>query len=103
MLELKEEQLDQVALAVEALAEAGLPAPVAFRRNVRRGALLLDQRANAIGVVGLVSQHNGARAEMIEKAVGDFPVMRLACSQAEPDREPLRVNNDVDLGRETAA
>src|SRR6266545_2104306 len=28
---------------------------------------------------------------MVEQRVGDLPVMRLPCRQAEPDREPLRV------------
>ena len=65
-------------------------------------ALVLDQFADAVGVVGLVRQHDGARAEMVEQRVGDLPVMRLPCCQAEPDREPLRVDDDVDLGREPA-
>jgi hypothetical protein len=39
---------------------------------------------------------------MVEQRVGDLPVMRLPCRQAEPDRETLRVNDDVDLGREAA-
>jgi hypothetical protein len=29
--------------------------------------------------------------------------MRLTGGQAEPDREPLRVDDDVDFGREPAA
>ncbi len=37
---------------------------------------------------------------MIEQAVYDLPVVRMPRSQAEPDREPLRVDDDVDLGRE---
>src|SRR5262245_1995843 len=48
VLQLREEALDQVALAVEALAEAGFPAPVALGRDVGRGALVLDQLADAI-------------------------------------------------------
>jgi hypothetical protein len=102
VLQLREEALDQVALAVEALAEAGFPAPVALGRDVGRGALVLDQLADAIGVVGLIRQHDGSRDEMVEQRVGDLPVMRLPCRQAEPDREPLRVDDDVDLGREPA-
>lgn len=66
VLLLGEEPLNQVALAVEPLAEAGLPAPVALGRDVGRGALLLDQIADTVGVVGLVGQHDGARAKVIE-------------------------------------
>lgn len=100
MLQLGEEPLDQVALAVEALTEARLPLSVALGRDVGRSALILDQLTDAIGIIGLVRQHNGAQAEMIEQAVGDLAVMRLASGQAEPDREALRVDDDVDFGRE---
>jgi hypothetical protein len=72
----------------------------ALRRDVRGGALVLDEFADAVGVIGLVGQHDGARAEMIEQVICDLPVMRLSGGQAEPDREPLRVDDDMDLGRE---
>ena len=103
MLQLGEEALDEVAFAVEPLAEAGLPSPIALRRDVGRCSLLLDQLADMVGVIGLVCQHDRARAEVIEQRIGDLPVMRLSGGQAEPDRETLRVDDDVDLGREAAA
>ena len=103
VLQLGEEPFDEVTLSVEPLAEAGLPAAVALRRDVGRGALVLDQLADAIGVISLVREHDGARAEMIEQRVGNLSIMRLPGGQAEPDREPLRVDDDVDLGREPAA
>ena len=40
---------------------------------------------------------------MVEQSVGDLAVMRLPGGQAESDREALRVDDDVDLGREPAA
>jgi hypothetical protein len=40
---------------------------------------------------------------MVEQRVGDLPVVRLSGGQAEPDREPLRIDDDVDLGRKPAA
>jgi hypothetical protein len=43
------------------------------------------------------------RSEMIEQFIGDLPVMRLPSGQSEPDREALRVDDDVDLGREPAS
>lgn len=103
MLQLGEEPLDQIALAVEAFAEARLPAPVALGRDVGRGALVLDQLADAVGIVSLVREHDGVRSEMVEQRVGDLPVMRLSCCEAEPDREALGIDDDVDLGREPAA
>jgi hypothetical protein len=103
VLQLGEEALNEVALAVEPPAEARLPLAVALRRDVGRGALVLDQLANVVGVIRLVGQHDGARPKLVQQRVGDLPVMRLPCGQAEPDRESLRVDDDVDLGREPAA
>lgn len=103
MLKLGEEPLDQIALAVEPLTEARLPLAVALRRDVRCGTLILDQLADAIGVIGFVGEHDRARAKLVEQGVGDLSVVRLPGGQTEPDREALRVNDDVDLGREPAA
>lgn len=33
----------------------------------------------------------------------DDPKIRTSCDQTKPDREPLRVDDDVDLGREAAS
>jgi hypothetical protein len=40
---------------------------------------------------------------MVQQGVGDLPVVRLTGGQAEPDRESLRVDDYVNLGREPAA
>ena len=40
---------------------------------------------------------------MVEQRVGNLPVVSLPSCQAESDRETLRTDDDVDLGRETAA
>ena len=40
---------------------------------------------------------------MIERRVGDLPVVRLSCRQTKPNREPLRIGDRVDFGRETAS
>jgi hypothetical protein len=103
VLQLGEEPLDQVALTIEPLAEARLPLAIVLRRDVGRGTLVLDQLADAVGIVCLVGEHDGARAELVEQPVSDPTVVRLSCRQAEPDREALRVDNDMDLGREPAA
>ena len=100
---LGKEAFDQVALTVEPLAEAGFPAPVTLGRDVGRSALVLDQLADAVGVIGFVGQHDCVRAEMVEQGVGDLPVMGLPGGQPKSDREALSVNDDVDLGREPAA
>jgi hypothetical protein len=40
---------------------------------------------------------------MVEERVGDLAVVRLPGGQAKPDWEALRIDDDVDLGREPAA
>lgn len=65
VLQLGEEALDQVVFAIEPLAEARLPAPVALGRNVGRGALVPNRFASAVGVVSLVGQHDSVWAEMV--------------------------------------
>lgn len=37
---------------------------------------------------------------MVEQSVGNLPIMRLSGRRHEPDREPLRIDDGVDLGRE---
>ncbi len=63
----------------------------------------LYQFTDAVSIIGLVRQHDGVWAEMVEQYVSDLPVMRLPSRQAEPDREPLRINDRVDFGREAAS
>lgn len=58
VLELGEEAFDRVALAIEPFAEAGLSFPIGFRRDVGGRALVLDQRADAIRIIGLVCEHD---------------------------------------------
>ena len=89
-------------LAVEAPAEAWLPL-FAFGWDVGRDTLLLDELADAVSIISLAGQHDRAWLKMIEQAVGDLAVARLAGRQAEPDREALRIDDDVDLGRETTS
>jgi hypothetical protein len=85
VLKLAEEALDEVALAVERLAEAGFPFAVGFGRDVGDRALGFDQRADAIGVVGFVAEDDGARREPVKQAMRGGSVVRLACGQAKPD------------------
>ena len=102
MLELAEEPLDQIALAIEPLAEAWFPFAIGFGRNVGDRALGLDEVADAIGIIGFVREYDGALIETVEQMICRWPIMRLICCQAEPDREPLRVDDCVDFGREAA-
>ena len=53
VLQLGEETLDEVTVAVEPPAEAGFPAPVALGRDVGRCAVILDQLSDAVGTYAL--------------------------------------------------
>ena len=103
VLELAEEAFDQIAVTVERLAEAGFPFAIGFGRDVGHRALRLDQIADAIGVISLVGENDGARIETIKQAERGGSVVGLAGGQAEPDREALGIDDGVDLGREAAA
>jgi hypothetical protein len=51
VFQFREEPLDQVAFAIEPLAEAGFPLPIRFCRNIWRSTLLLDQCADAVSII----------------------------------------------------
>ena len=102
VLELAEKALDLVALAVEGLAEAGLPFAVGLGGYIGHRALDLDQVADAVCIISLAGEHDRARLKAVEQVVSGRSVVRLARCQAEPDRETLPINDRVDLGRETA-
>ena len=103
VLELAEEAFDQVAFAIEPLAEAGFPFAIGFGGDVRHRTLRFDQVADTISVIGLVGKNDGTRIETIEQAECGGSVMGLPRCQTEPDREPLGIDNRVDLGREAAS
>ena len=60
-----EKKQDQVALAVEVLAEAGPQLSAAPNWDTRRGAMDLDQLADAVRIVGLVGEHDHSLAEVV--------------------------------------
>ena len=103
MFELAEEALDEIALSVEQLGEGRGPSAVGFWWDVGRGALGGDQRADLVSFIGFVGKDHRAWREMVEKRMRHRRVMHLTATQAEPDREPLGVDDDVDLGREPSS
>jgi len=85
VLQLGEEALDEVALAVEPLAEAGFPAPVALGRDVGRCALILDQLSDAVGMARVAEAWDRSTApgatsrSTISSASVRLQRLRLAC------------------------
>jgi hypothetical protein len=78
-----EHALDGVAALVEGLAEAALPDAGALGRDVRDGALTLDQVADAVGVIGTVGMDDAALRQVGEQVFRCPAVRRLAWRQVE--------------------
>lgn len=103
VLELGEEALDQVPLAVEPRAEVRFCPAVGLWRDVGERPFLAERRPDAIRIVSLVRQDDCSSANMIEQTVSSLTIMALPSGQAQPDRESLRIDDRVDFGREPAS
>ncbi len=103
VLQLGEEALDQVLLAVEPCAEVGFRPPVSLGRDVRERALFAESRPDTVDIVCLVCEHDCSATNMVKQIVSGLPIMALSSGKAQPDWEALRVDNRVDFGREAAS
>ena len=103
VLELVEVSLSVVAIAVEKRAEGRLPLAVQHGADVgpcpSRGEVL----AQVIGVVGAVCEQDLAFADAAQHVLSAAPIMRLALGQLDGDRQPIGVDESVDLGGQSAA
>ena len=61
-----------------------------------------DAGANAVGIVALVGDDDGARREPFQQRLGARDVVVVARRDQEPDRPAFAVDARVDLGREPA-
>lgn len=66
VFEFGEEALDEVPLPVEPSAEIRLGPAIGLRWDIGERASLPESYPDAIGVIGLVSQNDGPRSNMIE-------------------------------------
>ena len=103
VFEAAEHALYGIAGFVEAPAEAAFPDPVGFWRDVRDGALLLDQVADAVAVVSAVGMDDAVRRQTGQKMLRCLAVGVLARCQQEGERSALAVGERVDLGVASAA
>lgn len=99
-LELVEEDLDQVALCVGLLVESGF----AFARGVGADDSLhtasSDRTTNRVGVVAGVCNH-GFAFRVLEELLGDRRLVLLSGRDFDVERAPLRIDDGVDLCRES--
>ena len=102
LLQLVEEALDEVPLAIDGLLPAVLLLAVGSVWNVGDGALLTNAGPDAVGVITLVGDDDGARLEPVEQRPGAGDVVVIAGRDQEADRSAFRIDTRVDLRREPA-
>lgn len=97
-----EEALDMVALAIECLGPTEALLAPDHVGNVGDGAARLDVNAQAIGIIGLVGDDDGAAGEIAQERLGTGQIVRLSRRNQDLDRPALAVNAGVDFRGEPA-
>lgn len=93
-----EHALDGVATLVEGLAEAAFPNAIALGRDVGDRALVLDQIADAVAVIGAVGVDDAAPGQGAQQVLSGATVSSLARCQQKSERSALAVGEGMDLG-----
>ena len=96
MLELVEEALDQVALAVESEVGLARRLAVGLRGYDRRDPAVIERLDERVGVVALVGEE-GLRVDLVEQRLRLRDVGGLSRCEREGDRVAERIDDDVDL------
>jgi hypothetical protein len=97
VLELAEEALDEVSLAVDAAIDGPLDKSAACRGDVRFCASVSDPREQIVGVVTAVGDDMAA-FEAIEQLGSSLQVVGLAGGEDQADWQAILVHDSVDLG-----
>jgi len=97
VLELAEEALDQVALAIDSPVYGTMYQALAGRRNMGLGATGSDQVEQCVGVIAAVGDDMAA-FEAIQQDRRRAQVMVLSGGQHEPYRQAILIDQGVDLG-----
>src|SRR4051812_48085161 len=103
MLDLAEETLDEVAIAVEEGAESRRVDPSRYGLDVGPGAALRQAHAEGVTVIGAVGEQDLAGAEAVEHVASASAVTGLALGELERDRIAIGVDEGMDLGRQSAS
>jgi len=101
-LEVVEEDLDEIALAVEIAVERKRSLSLGLRVNDRLDLSVADLAPEIVGVVAGVTDER-LTACVIKQPHGGDHLVALAWSQRDVDRSRLRVDDSVELGRKTAS
>lgn len=103
MLELVEEALDEVSVAVEEAAEGGDVLAVGHGLDVGPGASTGEILAQGVAVIGAVGQQDLAGPDGRQHVGGAATVVGLAFGELEGDGQPFGVDQSVDLGGQPTA
>ncbi len=97
-----EETLDEIAFGVEGEVALAADLAVGLGRDHRLDAAHNQGSNEAVGVVTLVSD-DGLRLDLGEERFGLRDIVNLTAGQADRQRIAERVDDGVDLGRQSAA
>jgi len=97
VLELAEEALDEIALAVDAAVDGSVDEALAGRGDVGFGSGGTDQVEQTVGIVAAVG-NDMAALEPGEQLGGGLQIMGLAGGQHQPHRQAVLIDDGVDLG-----
>jgi len=103
LLQLVEEALDVVALAIDGLRPPVLGLPVGTVRDVGDRALISNAHADAVGIVALVGDDDGAFLQPVEQSRRKGGVVGLAWRDQEADRAAFRVDARVNFRGEASS
>ena len=98
-----EEALDPVAQLVGSRTEGWRIDAMTDGTDIRIRTLIRDQGPQRIGIVATICEQQAVFAERTQHIVGAGAVVSLAFRQLDVDREPVRIDERVDFGREPAA
>ena len=102
MFELVEEALNEIALPIQKLAVAARHPTAAGRRNAGANAPLAQERAEPVGIIGLVGDQPAVGWHHVEQGSGGAEIVRLAGAQGQADRQAASVDHGMDFGRQAA-
>ena len=103
VLELVEEALDEVPVAIQEGAEGWLVHPARDWLHVGPGSLGRHGLAQDVAVVGAIGDQGLAGPEGAQHGSGAATVMSLPFAQRQRDRKAVGVHESMDLGRQPAS
>lgn len=101
MLQLVEETLDEIALAIDRVVDGAANEPAAKAWNVGSCSGLTDEVENGVAVVTAVGDNVAPRRQIPQELRHDALVVSLPCGQNDANRQTIVVHDRVDLGAQS--